>query len=119
MLRLLLTCVLLALASNSLAEDWPQFRGPTGQGLSRESALPTHWGPEKNVAWKRPIPGQGWSSPVVVGGKLALTTSQIVGETDDEHLSLRALLLDAQTGETLWNVEVFQAPVEQARNVHF
>ena len=54
--------------------DWPQFRGPGGQGLPAD-ALPSEWGPEKNVAWKVAVPGAAWSCPVVVGDKLFLTTA--------------------------------------------
>lgn len=115
----LLFSLCLVLASNSLAEDWPQFRGPTGQGISSETQLPVQWGPEQNIAWKCRIPGRGWSSPVVVAGKIALTTVERIGEETEPRLSLRALLLDAQTGDVLWNVEVFTDDVENARNVHF
>ena len=47
------------------SESWPEFRGPTGQGIAPEGPLPGEWSPTKNVAWKHPIPGSGWSSPVV------------------------------------------------------
>ena len=64
-----------ALASGRAAsDDWPQFRGPGGSGVSTEERLPTEWGPEKNVAWRVKIPGYGWSCPVVVGGKVFVTT---------------------------------------------
>lgn len=120
MLRIVVTVAfVLALVSNSLAEDWPQFRGPTGQGLSQAANLPAEWGPEQNIAWKRRLPGQGWSSPVVVGGKIALSTAELIGEEEQQHLSLRALLLDARTGEITWNVEVFADSAENARTVHF
>src|SRR6186713_552024 len=51
------------------AEDWPQFRGPTGQGHSSESGLPVEWSETSNIVWKTRVPGTGWSSPVVAGGK--------------------------------------------------
>src|SRR5262245_24441621 len=57
------------------AEDWPQFRGPTGDGHYRGPALPTAWGPDTNAVWKAPIPGRGWSSPVVWQGRVYLTTA--------------------------------------------
>src|SRR2546423_1274789 len=53
---------------------WPQFRGPDGQG-SVTGGLPAVWGEHKNVAWKTPLPGQGWSSPVVAGGKAWVTAA--------------------------------------------
>src|SRR5205085_11596622 len=75
------------------AEDWPEFRGPTGQGLSSATGVPVKWDTRHNVAWKREIPGQGWSSPVVVGGRVYLTTA--VGPVGGA-LSLHALCVDAR-----------------------
>ncbi len=57
------------------AADWPQFRGPGGAGLSDQSQLPTEWSAEKNVVWKTALPGFGWSSPVIWGDKVFLTTA--------------------------------------------
>src|SRR5713226_1198089 len=57
------------------ADSWPEFRGPTGQGLVASGKLPTEWGPDKNVAWKQEIPGKGWSSPVILDGRIYLTTA--------------------------------------------
>src|SRR5262245_39489523 len=65
----------LVMVATACAGDWPEFRGPTGQGLYDGKALPTQWGPNKNVTWKKPIPGLGWSSPVIVNGKVYLTTA--------------------------------------------
>jgi outer membrane protein assembly factor BamB len=95
----------LSFAATVHADDWPQFRGPTGQG-SAAGRLPTEWGPKKNVAWKKAIPGLGWSSPVIAKGKIYLTTS-VGGTKGSKELSLRALCLDAATGNILWNNEVF------------
>src|SRR3954453_3550255 len=66
--------LVLLLATPLMAEDWPEFRGPTGQGISTEKNLPAEWGPDKNVKWKAKIAGRGWSSPVVVKGRIYLTT---------------------------------------------
>ena len=85
-------------------EDWPEFRGPDGQGHSTASNLTVEWSESKNVAWKTPIPGLGWSSPVLREGRVYLTTA-VLG--DGKSLSLRALCLQAQTGEILWDKEVF------------
>lgn len=58
------------------AEDWPQWRGPTGQGVSRASGLPTRWDAgSANIRWKTPIPGEGASSPIVSNGRVYLTTA--------------------------------------------
>src|SRR5690349_6061940 len=78
------------------AGDWPQFRGPTGQGLSDAKNVPTEWSPTRNVVWTTPIPGQGWSSPVLLNGKLYLTTA--VTENNG-RVSLGALCIDASDGK--------------------
>jgi outer membrane protein assembly factor BamB len=81
--------------------DWPQFRGPTGQGVSDERNLPLTWSETKNVRWKVAIPGRGWSSPVIQGDRIWLTTA-----TEDGQ-SLRAIAVDVNTGALQQNVEVF------------
>ena len=92
---LLLICVI-------SAADWPQFRGPTGQGLSEERNLPLSWSETKNVRWKTAIPGRGWSSPVIQGDRIWLTTA-----TEEGH-SLRAVAVDANTGAIQVDVELFR-----------
>jgi outer membrane protein assembly factor BamB len=89
------------------AEDWPQFRGPTGQGLSSATSLPVKWDLQANVRWKVPVPGKGWSSPIVHDGCIFLTTAVPSEEDPPKRQSLRALCLGAATGETFWDVEVF------------
>src|SRR4051812_40043273 len=84
------------------AEDWPQFRGPTGQGLTDVKPLPVEWGPAKNVVWKLAIPGRGWSSPVIADGKVYLTTA--VG---NGPVSLWAFCLDEASGKVVWETELF------------
>ncbi len=83
-------------------EDWPQFRGQTGQGVSAERGLPLTWSETKNVRWKVAIPGRGWSSPVIQGDRIWLTTAT------EEGKSLRAIAVDINTGAILQNVEVFR-----------
>src|SRR5258708_5572290 len=97
--------VLLLVSPRVRGEDWSGFRGPTGDGQSKANGLPTEWGPTKNIAWKQAIPGLGWSSPVVVAGKVYLTTAD---EAAGGNRSLRALCLDAKSGKIVWNVEVFR-----------
>src|SRR5438128_5647101 len=84
------------------AEDWPQFRGPTGQGHSTERGLPVEWNEGKNVLWKTPVAGRGWSSPVVADGRVWLTTA-----VKDHGASLRLLAFDGNSGREVVNVEVF------------
>jgi outer membrane protein assembly factor BamB len=93
--------ILLLFISLIFPQDWPQFRGPTGQGVSAERNLPLSWSETKNVRWKVAIPGRGWSSPVIQGDRLWLTTAT------EEGRSLRAIAVDVNTGAIQQNVEVF------------
>jgi len=102
-----LTAVVLLIGAAAGGESWPEFRGPTGQGVVGQGGLPVEWGPDKNVAWKQPITGKGWSSPVVQGGRIYLTTSVAVVDSPSHDQSLRALCLDAQSGKVRWDREVF------------
>jgi outer membrane protein assembly factor BamB len=88
----------------TVAQDWPQFRGPGGQGLSAETRVPTEWSETKNVAWKAPVAGRGWSSPVVAGGRVWLTSSVVAKGA----ASLRVLAYDAADGREVVNVEAFK-----------
>src|SRR3954453_10561687 len=83
-------------------EHWPQFRGPGGQGHSAEGTLPLIWSETKGIRWKTAVPGAGWSSPVIEGKEIWLTTA-----TDGKR-SLRALALDAGSGQIRNNIEVFR-----------
>jgi outer membrane protein assembly factor BamB len=109
--RLFAACFLtLALSLTLNAADWFQFRGPGGQGHS-DAKLATEWGPSKNVTWRKELPGAGWSSPVVVGGKIYLTSAVPQGDGQ----SLRALCLDAKSGSIAWDVEVFKQDSSAAK----
>src|SRR5262245_14741227 len=59
----------------SSASDWPQFRGPAGDGLTAEKQLPAEWGKDKNIQWKVKVPGVAWSCPIIWGDKLIVTTA--------------------------------------------
>jgi len=96
--------------------EWPQFRGPTGQGLSAAVNVPTQWSADDNVAWKTEIPGKGWSSPVLSQGRLYLTTA--VGEAKGTDVSLRALCVDAAEGRILWGTEIFRPDSADAGTMH-
>ena len=105
--RFALLFVLVALPA--AAEEWPQFRGPSGQGHSTERGLPLEWSESRNLVWKTPVAGTGWSSPVVSGGQVWLTST--TGPVDPRGrgaLSLRALAFDVATGREIQNVEVFR-----------
>jgi outer membrane protein assembly factor BamB len=62
-------------AQASTAQEWPEFRGPGGQGHSSERGLPVEWSESKNVVWKTLVPGLGWSSPVVARGRVWVTAA--------------------------------------------
>ena len=112
------------LISDAVGEDsWPEFRGPTGQGVSLTEGLPIHWSSTENVSWKKPVPGIGWSSPVYHQGRIYMTTAVPTKDDVDGDHSLRTLCVDASQGDTIWNVEVFfqdgdTSPKIQSKNSH-
>ncbi|QVL33522.1 PQQ-binding-like beta-propeller repeat protein [Telmatocola sphagniphila] len=67
--------VVLALVIAAAAADWPQFRGPTGDGVAEGISLPEKWDAKTNLAWKAEIPGYGWSQPIILGDAIYLTTA--------------------------------------------
>jgi hypothetical protein len=99
------------------AGQWPEFRGPTGQGHSAERGLPLEWSESRNVIWKQPVPGRGWSTPVIADGRVWLTTAV----RDRTGASLRVLAFDVNTGNEVVNVEAFRirdAALTNAKNSH-
>ena len=107
-----LAVILLASLSLHLcafAEDWPQFRGPGGQGHSAETNLPVNWSDTSNVRWKVEVPGRGWSSPSIAGGRVWLTTATTEGITSVlmRTRALRAIAYDVATGKEVVNTVVF------------
>ena len=105
-LGLLLTAVV------TTANDWPQFRGPNGQGYSSDTELPLEWNESKNIVWKVPVPGLGWSSPVIADGRVWLTSSL----TNGTGASLRLLGYDLTSGQELFNTEVFHVDDSNSPN---
>ena len=101
-----LFALFLAVALPVRAENWPEFRGPTGQGTYPGKNLPIEWSTTKNVAWKVDVPGRGWSSPIVQDGRIYLTSA--APSEDSKDLSLQALCFDAASGKQLWQTEVFR-----------
>jgi outer membrane protein assembly factor BamB len=101
-------CLALSAAVAHAQDNWPQFRGPDGQGHSSERDLPLEWSEQKNIAWKTAVPGLGWSSPVVANGKVWITTA-----IEQRGFSLRALAFDVATGREVINVEVFKIPYDR------
>lgn len=89
------------------AEDWPSWRGPEQNGVSRERGLPIAWSPTENIAWRLPLPGAAPSTPIIWQDAVFLTST----ERDSE----RVLLLRVSTaGEILWEREIGQGESEQA-----
>lgn len=126
------TCIslfllLLTPIANTWAEDWPQFRGPTGQGHSNAKDVPFRWSENESIAWKVPIVGRGWSSPVVLGDQVWLTTA-IETEGSPEELqravervgapvpnpyvagevTLKAICVDFASGRIVHDVMLFE-----------
>lgn len=108
--RTRLTVSLLALSfiatSAARAEDWPCFRGPGRQGISQEKNIPTQWSDSSNIRWKTPIAGEGWSSPIVSGDRIFVTTGLDGGK------SLHLVCLDRSTGKIAWDKELTQQPLK-------
>src|SRR5262249_21645836 len=94
-LALILCCTALARADN-----WPAWRGPTGQGYCAEIDLPLKWSAKENVKWKIPLPSGGNSTPIIWGDKIFLTQANKGGST-------RGLMcLDRAEGKLLWKKDV-------------
>ncbi len=105
-----------------LADDWPQFRGPTGDGISCARGIPLTWSDTHNVAWKVPVPGHGRSSPVVLGDRVWLTTAVEASDPSNaaegnaeasaprektSQLSLAVVCFDRRSGQLLYQTELF------------
>lgn len=106
--------ILLGSAVSLQADEWPQFRGPTGQGLTTEKNLPLKWGGEKNenVLWKSPLIGDGHASPIVWGDKVFISTVRWAGGKPDpavipEH---HVVCYQAADGKQLWDTSVDPGP---------
>ena len=121
----LLACAL-ALPGISQGQDWPQFRGPGGQGHSAATDAPLHWSESDNVVWKVPIAGRGWSSLVVLGEQVWLTTAMETAATPADlkraveragvpvpdphmagHVTLKAICIDRGSGHVVHDLTLF------------
>jgi outer membrane protein assembly factor BamB len=108
-------CYILALLfvnilPDSQAQNWPGWRGPDGDGTSKETDLPVRWDSVNNVVWKIPVPGAGYSSPVVWEDRLFITTA--IRETQEKDL----LCYNARTGELIWQKTVVKSELERIHN---
>jgi outer membrane protein assembly factor BamB len=99
LLTTLLLAALIGTAGTAVARagDWPQFRGPSGSGVSQEKDLPIKWSKTEGLRYKVELPGRGLSNPVVAGGRIYLTACSGYRER-----RLHVLCLDEETGKKLW-----------------
>jgi outer membrane protein assembly factor BamB len=104
--------LLLALSLPAMrgAENWPQFRGPDGTGHSDARGLPLQWSETRNVVWKTAIHDRGWSSPVIYGKQIWLTSASKDGR------ELFVLCIDRDSGKILRDWKLFD--VAQPQFVH-
>jgi len=109
-----ITVVTVLIVRPCAAENWPGFRGPTGQGISHEKNLPLTWSLAENVAWRVEIPGIGWSSPVVWENRVFVTSATPDGK------SCHVICVDTEHGNVFWDKEVFrqESPRKMAENSH-
>jgi outer membrane protein assembly factor BamB len=108
--RLGYVCLCVGMASNLFGAgdlNWPQFRGPRGDGTTLADALPLHWGENQNVSWKTAIHGRAWCSPVLWNHQIWLTTATENGR------ELSVLCLDAETGRIMRDLKVFEVEKPQ------
>jgi outer membrane protein assembly factor BamB len=91
------------------ADNWTRFRGPNGQGVSVETNLPLKWSSTENVAWKTPIPGNAWSSPIVYGDHVFLTT------TTEEGKVCHVICVNRKNGDIQWNKDVYRQELRAKR----
>jgi outer membrane protein assembly factor BamB len=107
MRRLVLTAATLVVVTVSLHAQWPQFRGPDGNGQAPASKPPLTWAEGKNVRWKTAIHGRAWSSPVILGNQIWMTTA-----TEDGR-ELFAIALDRESGKILHDLKLFDVATPQ------
>jgi len=119
-LKSLLLAAGLLSATHSPALDWPQFRGPNGDGSAPTADPPVTWSETNHIAWKVRLTGRGRSSPITLDDRLWITSAVEQGvvrtniRSDDmqiaEHISLHAACLDTTTGKSRWDVMLFDVP---------
>ncbi len=120
-LKLTLLALLTLAISSSAESNWPQFRGPGARGVAELTNVPDQWSATKNVAWKTDLPGRGWSSPIVWGDQIFLTTVINKGdleppkkglyfggnrETPDSDHAYWVYCVSLKNGKTLWKERI-------------
>jgi outer membrane protein assembly factor BamB len=115
----LFVVVVLSILVNSVrmdAADWPRFRGPNGDGISRDEAIVTEWSDEKNLRWKLEIPGKGFSSPIVVGDYVFVTCYS--DARDLKNLKRHLICVDRHNGNIAWS-KTFSSDATEVRGPTF
>jgi len=106
----ILTLLIVSSISVTQAQNWPNWRGPNGDGTSIETNLPTKWDSITNVVWKSPVPGIGHSSPIIWEDKLFTITA--LPETQEKLL----LCYDCKSGNLLWQRTVLKSTFKNKHN---
>ena len=117
-------CTVLPAGAACADENWPQFRGPEVSGTAEGNALPEQWSATENVAWKTDMPGRGWSSPIVWGNRVFVTTVVSLGQSEAPKKGLylggnrptapdsvhqwKVYCLNLETGAVLWEKQVHE-----------
>jgi outer membrane protein assembly factor BamB len=118
--RSLLAALIPLFAASALhaGDLWPAFRGPGGDGIVRgERELPTEWSDQENIAWRTELPGEGWSSPVVAGGRVYLTAA-ILNDAKSGQYSLSLLVVDAAGGKLMRTIPVMDQTTDRPSRIH-
>ncbi|MDX1965080.1 MAG: PQQ-binding-like beta-propeller repeat protein [Pirellulales bacterium] len=97
----------LGAAFSALAANWPEFRGPTADGLANVKNAPTKWSETDNIAWKTPLTGKAWSSPVIWGEQIWLTNAPPDGK------EMRAICLDLASGQIVHDIKLWDVAEPQ------
>lgn len=110
LIRFVLLLVTATLFSSAQAQNWPNWRGPNGDGTSAEINLPVKWDSVTNILWKSEVPGSGHSSPIIWENKLF--TLSAISETHEKIL----LCFDAESGDLLWQKTIIKSDFENKHN---
>ena len=117
-------CVVFEASAVAVENNWPQFRGADARGVSNNEGLPVKWSATENVAWKTDLPGRGWSSPIVWGNRVFVTSVVNTGTTEEPKKGLYfggdrpelpdsvhqwiVFCIDLESGEMLWQKQVHE-----------
>ena len=103
----LLGAVLLSSIAVGVHAQWPQHRGPDGNGIATGARVPLTWSEEKNVRWKTAVHGKAWSSPIVLENQVWMTTA------DEKGHELSAVALDRDSGKIVHDMKLFHVETPQ------